>query len=316
MAIVFRAAGTASNGNNATSLTPGLPSGTTSGDLLIVQAQSFGGTDSRVPSVGSDWTSYQWNNGTSRHLLAWKFARTGESAPTITWTGTGATNDTMVSRVHGFYTDSSGKRLVLAVVGDNSTNASADNIGPISGITVPTGGGLVVISAGKSNDFNGQGALTNYTQAALTESTTGNDAGMTLMYRLAAPAGATGNLTVQDDGSTASNGVGLGKMLCFQEVDLDTLDVEVLQNTTVIATRTAQSVGWSAGNITVTLTSGERGDISDASALRVRVTKKGAAGDVQVLEISAAIDGTEVPGGSVPSWYYRDLCGLTSGDDL
>jgi hypothetical protein len=125
----------------------------------------------------------------------------------------------MLARVFSFYSDDSTKRLHLAVAGTNSTNASADNIGPISGVTVPTGGGLTVISAGKTNDFNGQGSLANWTQAALTERTTGNDAGMSLLYRLATPAGATGDLTVSDNGGTNSLGLGFGKLLCFIEVD-------------------------------------------------------------------------------------------------
>ncbi len=218
MAFVYRGAGTAGNGNNATSLTPTLPTGWQVGDLLVVQVQTFGGTNSRVPSMDGTWSSTVWANGTAEHLLAWKIAESGESNPTVTFTGTGATGDTQVTRCFAFYSDASGVVIALDADGATSTNASADNIGPIDGITVGgSGGNLSLVSAGKTNDYNGVGTLTNYTQAALTESTTGNDAGMALLYRLATPSGATGSLTVTDNGGTASNGLGFGKIISFTE---------------------------------------------------------------------------------------------------
>lgn len=223
MAFLYRGVGTAANGSNSAGpLSPTLPSGVVAGDLLIVHFQSFGGTNSRVPSIDSPWTSYVWSNGTANHLLAWKIAGSSESNPSITLTGSGVASDTQVSRCFAFYTDLSlsNYEIQLDAEGTNSTNASADNIGPVTGITVGGTDYLTIISAGKTNDFNGQGALTDWTQAALTESTTGNDAGMSLLYRLATPSGATGDLTVNDSGATNSLGLGFGKILSFREVVL------------------------------------------------------------------------------------------------
>jgi hypothetical protein len=216
MAIIYRGSGAESVGVNTTSLSPGLPFGTSPGDVLVLQAQNFGGTNARSPSIGGSWNSYLITNGTSYHLLAWKYASPNEDTPVVTWTGTGATDDTQVSRVHGFY--ATGKnRMLFAASGSASTNTSAHDIGPISELSVPIPGSLVVVSAGKSNDFSGSGSLANFTQAELTNSTAGNDAGMTLMYRTDAPSGLTGNLTVSDTGAS-SPGVGLGMMLCFVEI--------------------------------------------------------------------------------------------------
>lgn len=218
MAFLYRGAGTASNGNNSATLTPTLPTGWQVGDLLVVQVQTFGGTNSRVPSMGGTWSSTVWANGTAQHLLAWKIAESGETNPVVTFTGTGVAGDTQVTRCFAFNSDTAGLNIALDVHGATSTNASADNIGPISGITVGgSGSNLSLVSAGKTNDYNGVGTLTNYTQAALTESTTGNDAGMALLYRLATPSGATGSLTVTDNGGTASNGLGFGKIISFTE---------------------------------------------------------------------------------------------------
>lgn len=297
MAFVFRAAGTSAVGSNVTSLTPGLPAGTAAGDLLVIQFQNFGGTNSRVPSVDGTWDSYVWTNGTANHLVAWKIAGASESAPTVTLTGTGSASDTQLARVHGFNSDAS-LAITLAVAGTNSTNSSADNIGPITGVTVPTGGGLNLITAGKTNDFNGQGSLTNYTQAALTESTTGNDAGMTLMYRLDTPAGATGNLTVTDNGGTASAGLGFGKMLTFVETANDLIDIELLEGTTVIESWIDQEITTSIADLNLTVTPAALATITDLNALRIQATKVGSAGYIRIYEFAVAITGTESGGGT------------------
>jgi hypothetical protein len=221
----YVASGAAGNGNNASSLAPGLPAGIQAGDLLVLQVQTFGGTSARTPSTPSGWTAFDGSNGftqngTSAHGFWYRIATGSDSAPTITMSGTGAANDTQVSKIHAFRS-SRGPANAPVTVGSWSTNASADDIGPITGITVPSaangGNVLTLISAGKANDFNGNGSLTNYTESSLTESTTGNDAGMTLMYRLSTPSGATGSLTVTDNGGTASAGVGIGVIVAFDE---------------------------------------------------------------------------------------------------
>jgi hypothetical protein len=212
------AAGALASGNNATSLAPALPTHQ-AGDLLIVQFQNFGGTDSRTPSVPADWTGYTWQNGTSSHGVWYKVALSdAESAPTITLSGTGVANDTQLARCF-MYRPAAGKVARLRVVGANSTNASADNVGPITGIDDESGD-LRLLSCGKSNDWNGTPTLSGWTLAtALSESTTGSDAGMALLHILSSDGAATGDLTVTDNGGTASNGVGLGKMLAFYEAD-------------------------------------------------------------------------------------------------
>lgn len=218
MAWSFRAAGTAATGNNAASLAPALPTGWQAGDLLILQFQNFGGTNSRTPVLPSGWTAFTgdavWVNGTADHMFAWRTATAGMTAPTITLTGTGANGDTQLARIFAFV--SSVGSFAVDQVGAESTNASADNIGPITGVT-PALGALELITCGKTNDFNGAAALTGWTTAATTSSTTGSDAGMALLYILSGDGNATGNLTVTDNGATASAGLGFGQIVSFKE---------------------------------------------------------------------------------------------------
>src|SRR5574343_216391 len=219
MAWTFRASGTAVTGNNASSLANiGLPSGWQAGDLHILHFQNYGGTNSRTPPATlSGWSDpTQWQNGTTSHAVYWRVAQAGDAAPTLSLSGTGATNDTQLARIHGFY-PRAGATITRNVLGSTSTNASADNIGPITGIT-PTAADLVVLSCGKSNDWNGTATLTDWTLATgVTESTTGSDAGMALLYQTSSSGSATGNLTVTDNGATASAGVGLGILVSFKE---------------------------------------------------------------------------------------------------
>lgn len=212
MGWTYVASGAASNGNNATSLTPGLPAGWAAGDLHVAEFQNFGGTGNRVPSMAAGWTpGPAWQNGTARHAVFWRQAQLGDAAPTITLTGTGVAGDTQLSRIHGFRP--SGSLVALRITGATSTNSTADNVGPVTGIS-PTFGDLVVASVGKTNDFNGTASATGFSLAAMSESTTGNDAGMACLYAVSTGA-STGNVTVTDTGATASNGLGFGVLLAF-----------------------------------------------------------------------------------------------------
>lgn len=218
---VFVASGTQASANNGTSLSPGLPSGWAEGDLLVLEFQNYGGTNARQPQKPSGWNSIGgdngWNNAGrsgSCHAVYWKLAGASESAPTLTLSGTGVTGDTQIARVHGYRRFGSGT-IEIDQTGSTSTNASADNVGPITGIT-PTAGALTLISCGKTNDWNGTATLTNWLLSAQSESTTGNDAGEALLYQLASSGSATGDLTVTDNGATASAGLGFGILFSFK----------------------------------------------------------------------------------------------------
>jgi hypothetical protein len=214
MAFSYVGSGAQAAGNNATSLTVAYPA-RAGGDLCLLHFQRFGGTNSRAPNTPSGWVQVaNWLNGTSRHALYERITNGGEPSVVLTLTGTGVTGDTQLARIHAFR--SSTGVPTRNVTGSTSTNASADNIGPITGIT-PGSGDLALISCGKANDINGTLTLSAWTLAAQSSSTTGNDAGMGLLYQLSSDGSATGDLTVTDNGGTASNGVGLGILVSYNE---------------------------------------------------------------------------------------------------
>ena len=167
--------------------------------------------------MDSNWTELaSITNGTSKHYSWYRIAQAGDTTPTVTLTGTGVTGDTQLSQIHGFR-PTSGKFPRLDVTGTESTNVSADNVGPITGLTA-VAGTLGVLTCGKSNDWNGTATLASWSLSAQSESTTGNDAGNALLYVLSMASGATGNLTVTDSGGTASAGVGAGMINTFKEI--------------------------------------------------------------------------------------------------
>ena len=78
--------------------------------------------------------------------------------------------------------------------------------------------------------------------------------------------------------------------------------LEVLQGSTVIATRTItpQQANWY--DAALTLTTSEAGAVTDASALRVRVTRLAGGMGSDVADLVLSVTGTEVviDGGTIP----------------
>ena len=229
MAWTFVAAGAATTRGGSSPIanwTIPLPAGAAVGDLLVLQIQTFGVNASPpVPQNPTDWTQVALitNGGTSnhRHYYGYREFTTGTTNPVVSFTGTGTTGNngnSYTARTLAFR-PGAGFTWEIDVIGTESTNASANSIGPATGITPTTLSGgassLVVGSFGKPNDFAGAGtAPTNYT-GLLTETTTGSDASCYFIRRLDAPQTATGDLTVTDTGQA---GVGASILTSFKEV--------------------------------------------------------------------------------------------------
>lgn len=232
MAWTFVAAGAATTRGGSqpiTAWTIGLPAGVANGDLVLLQIQTYGVNASPpVPQNPTGWTQLALitNGGTSthRHYYGYRQFTTGTTNPVVSFTGTGTTGnngDSYVARTFAFR-PGVGFTWDIDVTGTASTNASANAIGPATGITPSTltGGAstLVVGSFGKPNDIASTNlvtlAPTNFT-ANLVETTTGLDAGAVHIHRLNAPQTATGNLTVADTGNAQ---VGASILVSFKEV--------------------------------------------------------------------------------------------------
>jgi hypothetical protein len=198
-----------------------LPSSLAVGDLLVLQFQTFG-NNAIIPQNPTGWTQLALitNGGASnhRHLVCYRQYTSTTTEPTITFTGTGSATDSYAGRIIAFR-PGGGFTWAIDVTGTASTNASANNIGPASGITPSTLSGgaqtIVVGSFGKPNDFQGAGGVPAGYTGLLTEATAGNDASCYFIRRIDNPQTATGNLTVTD---TAQPGVGASILFSFKEV--------------------------------------------------------------------------------------------------
>jgi hypothetical protein len=223
------AATTRGGSNPPTNWTIPLPTGSATGDLILLQIQIHGRNASPpVPQNPTGWTQIALitNGGTSTHRHYYGYIRRTASTtnPVVSFTGTGTTGnngDSYVARTIAFR-PGAGFDWEIDVIGTESTNASANAIGPATGITPTTltGGAstLLVGSFGKPNDIASTNlvtlAPTDFT-ANLVETTTGSDAGAVHIRRLNAPQTATGNLTVADTGNAQ---VGASILVSFKEV--------------------------------------------------------------------------------------------------
>lgn len=179
----FIAAGTASNASNA-SVTPGLPAGMTvdTGQLMVcVAAIRNSGTGTvNVPAGWTDIANFGNMRVFGRHYV------TGDSAPTVTFTGGVANADTS-ARIAGF----SGVSLNLDHEAQTQLNSSAANVA-YPGITVKTASAagirrdklVMLIAAWKQDDTSGVTAASGFTEAFESSTTTGDDQSIALDYRL------------------------------------------------------------------------------------------------------------------------------------
>jgi hypothetical protein len=208
MTITYRGAGAGEDANNA-AVSPNLVETATAGDLLLVYTmfRSSAGT----ASVSGSMTEAYSGVGGSRHDYLWyKIAAGGETDFTVTPSG-GSANDTLVAQAATFR----GTKLsgVLDNVAADSIWTTSQNCGPITAC-VPTGAdGLVVVVAGKQDDWTSVDTLTGdsltWAEIGEPDSTLGTDAGMVWNYAIwvgAAPSLTNKTFTVT--GGTAVNGGG------------------------------------------------------------------------------------------------------------
>lgn len=194
-AVSYVAAGALASGDNA-SLTPALPAGWLPDRDLFVCLASIRNSGTGTVDVPADWfTIVAFGN----MALLGHYAITGDVAPTITFTG-GASGDTTLAQIIALR-DCETDPDNLVINSATQLNASAQNIA-VPALTVGEGG-VVLIAGWKQDDWTSVGALGGqfFTEAIDTSSTTGNDAGHVLDYRLQ-----TGALNVSATNLTVTGG--------------------------------------------------------------------------------------------------------------
>lgn len=170
--ITFVAAGTAASAVNA-SVTPGMPAGAAAGDLLLVWAAI------RPTSASADTPAGWETGGGGNASLFYRRMQAGDTAPTMTFTGGGAGDDTIAQmcafrNAHSFPAQS-----------QVETNGADQNIAfGLGGIPVVRPNQLVVIAGWKQDDWTSVAALAGMTEIGEPDSTAGNDAGIVWDYQI------------------------------------------------------------------------------------------------------------------------------------
>jgi hypothetical protein len=221
MAITFVGVGTNSENNNADG-TPTLPTGWAAGDLLIVLAFLRGLNTDTNPSglvgIGSGYTAlknfvHSADSPKPRLAVYYKIAGASESDPVVDITPMGASGNSVIAQVAAFR--GVNQSTPIDVTGADSENASAQNIGAITGITATASDGAVIVVGGKCDDWNG-GSVDLLTGDSLTWNEIGEpwtqlgqDAGIVWDYAIwSGSAPTVSNKTFTVTGGAANKGLG------------------------------------------------------------------------------------------------------------
>lgn len=209
MAIALQTVGTASQ-TNGSAPTPGLPTGLTDGDVMIAAFFSRESVDGTV-SLPAAWTPIL-NDRSSGGLLAawWRVWQSGDAAPTFTLGGhaTGTSGDSAVAQIARF--SGCNTSAPIGTIGSISTNASAQNIGTIAGITADGG---VIVLAGKKDDWTSVATLSgeslSWSEIGEPDGTQGADCGMVWDFAAIASSTAIAAKTFTVTGGAAAVGKGI-----------------------------------------------------------------------------------------------------------
>lgn len=161
----FIAAGTAATGNNA-SVVPAHPAGLAVGDLKLVLA-SIRNSGAGSVNVPAGWTKIAESGNMA--LLA-RFHQSGDTAPTVTFSGGVANADTLAQMANF--------RFATAVPNDIKVqvNTAAQDVQfPLITLAGP---GMILYLAWKQDDFTSSAVPTFATKIGDFSSTAGDDAGM------------------------------------------------------------------------------------------------------------------------------------------
>lgn len=192
--------------SDAANLTPALPAGWTAGDLLVILATTRDTVD--TVDVPAGWTTLK-ASGTNVKVLG-RIARTGDVAPTITFTGDAA-GDTNIAQCAAWRGTDQNIATVLAHSAEQ-LNGSAVNVAyPACTITTPKC--ALSIMGWRQDDQTSVAGLGGMTEICDSPSILGNDAGIVwdTVIQTTATSVSAGSLVV-----TGSAAVSRGLVLAFR----------------------------------------------------------------------------------------------------
>lgn len=179
MTITFVGAGTSATANNA-SVTPVAHASTTAGDYVVVAVSSGGAAVTFATPTG--WSRIA---GAANHRVFGRIWQTGDSIPAFAPAG-GVAGDDVIGQTFTFRGAEADALEAVggADAGASQTNASAQNIA-YPALAVPADRHAVVMSVAKRDDATSYTTPAGWTvAAALTSTTTGNDASQACYHQI------------------------------------------------------------------------------------------------------------------------------------
>lgn len=221
----FKAVGTPVVANNAASISVGVPSSYAANDTLVILVYSRNGTARSPSNPGGSWSEAARVAGGSANgelAMFYKTASASESSQTISFTGAGSAGTTQIGQMislKGLLTSSQ-----LGDVGADSTWSAAQNIGPITAVTLNTADQILLVCAGRQQDTGTNGGGTqvsvlsgdSQTWAEIQEygSTSGTDAAIVWDYAITSGTPSITNKTFTNGDSQTAAGAGF--MVAFK----------------------------------------------------------------------------------------------------
>lgn len=184
--ITFVAAGTAATAVNA-SVSPALPAGAVAGDLLLIWA-AIRNDPTGFPDLPAGYNQVAGFGSTG--LFA-RIMQTGDAAPTVTFTG-GAAGDDTIAQMAAFRHAHQSATFV-----ESQANTGVQNIA-YPGAIIRRNNQLVIVAGWKRDDWTSVATIAGMAEIGEPDSTAGNDAGVVWDYQIQTTATdiAAGSFTV------------------------------------------------------------------------------------------------------------------------
>jgi hypothetical protein len=211
--------GTISAGTNGVP-NPTVPSPCSAGDIIIFVLGWRGTTTTMTCPGFTEISGSPFRNTTSNVeeiRVLWKVAAGTEGGTIPTWTKAGGgTNQTFISQY--IVIPGADNTTPFNVIGTKASNTSAQNIGPITGLTPTTAGSGVMVIGFKADDWTSVATLSgdSLTWSELVDafSISGNDAGLVVDWATGWTSGAITSKTFTVTGGAANTATGV--MLAVQ----------------------------------------------------------------------------------------------------
>lgn len=246
MAIMYVGAGTASASASG-NVTPTLPAGLQANDLMVAIVTVRGNAAITTPSGWTEVFQGQLYPTDNLHRLGIfrRFYQSGDTDPTFV---IGAqTNATRIGQIFAFR--GVDQTNPIPDLGPDSGNASAQNIGPITGFTPTINDGCVIVIGHKADDWTSVAVLTGdgltWVEIGEPDSTLGNDAGQVYDYAIYSGSPPTISAKTFTVTGGAAN-TGAGKMFSIKPTTVTTTERTLSQNAHIKAVGQTQILGQNA----------------------------------------------------------------------